>query len=171
MREPGLTVELGDAQATEGFGQLLASTIPENSNEVLLALSGELGAGKTTLARALLRSLGVTGAVRSPTYTLVEPYEVTRGRVLHLDLYRLSGPDELELIGYRDLRCGSALVVVEWPERGAGALGTPDLTCALAYQGTGRQAHLSAGTPTGQDWLARLQESWRDPGPGRIPSK
>ena len=103
MREPGLTVPLDDPQATETLGHLLASTIPENSKELLLALSGELGAGKTTLARALLRSLGVSGPVRSPTYTLVEPYDVARGRVLHFDLYRLAGADELELIGYRDL--------------------------------------------------------------------
>lgn len=171
MREPGLTVPLGDSQATEIFGQLLASTIPETSKELLLALSGELGAGKTTLARALLRALGAHGTVRSPTYTLVEPYEVSRGRVLHFDLYRLAGADELELIGYRDLRSGSLLALVEWPERGAGALGPADLACQLDYEGNGRRAHLSAGTDAGRDWLAGLEKAWRSGGAGRIPSK
>jgi len=171
MREPGLTIPLDDPQVTETLGQSLASTIPENSKELLLALSGELGAGKTTLARALLHSLGASGTVRSPTYTLVEPYEVSRGRVLHLDLYRLTGADELELIGYRDLRSGTLLVLVEWPERGAGALGTADLACQLDYEGHGRKAHLSAGTDAGRDWLAALEKSWRSGGAGRIPSK
>jgi tRNA threonylcarbamoyladenosine biosynthesis protein TsaE len=170
MREPGLTVPLDDPQATETLGQLLASTIPENSKELLLALSGELGAGKTTLARALLRSLGATGPVRSPTYTLVEPYDVARGRVLHFDLYRLAGADELELIGYRDLRSGSMLALVEWPERGAEALGAADLTCRLEYEGAGRKAHLFAGTAAGQDWIGRLEGSWRGKRPGEIPS-
>jgi tRNA threonylcarbamoyladenosine biosynthesis protein TsaE len=171
MREPGLTVPLDDPEATEALGRLLASTIPENSKELLLALSGELGAGKTTLARALLRSLGVGGPVRSPTYTLVEPYDVSRGRVLHFDLYRLAGADELELIGYRDLRSASLLALVEWPERGGGALGTADLTCRLDYEGTGRRACLSAGTGPGQDWAGRLARSWRGTAQGDIPSK
>ena len=171
MREPCLTVPLDDPQATENLGHLLASTIPENSKELLLALSGELGAGKTTLARALLRSLGVNGPVRSPTYTLVEPYDVSRGRVLHFDLYRLAGAEELELIGYRDLRSGSLLALVEWPERGGGALGTADVTCQLDYEGTGRRACFSAGTGLGQVWVGRLENSWRRRGQGDIPSK
>ena len=171
MREPSLTVALDDPLATENLGRLLASTIPEDSKELLLALSGELGAGKTTLARALLRSLGVSGPVRSPTYTLVEPYDVARGKVLHFDLYRLVGADELELIGYRDLRSASLLALVEWPERGGGALGTPDLSCQLDYEGTGRRACLSAGTGAGKDWIGRLQESWRGGARGYIPSK
>lgn len=161
MREPGLTCVLDDTSATEALGLALASTIPENSNELLLALSGELGAGKTTLARALLRALGVSGAVRSPTYTLVETYDVPRGRVLHFDLYRLASGEELELIGYRDLRAGTLLAMVEWPERGAGTLGPADLACQLAYEGPGRRAVLTPDTAAGHRWAAALEESWR----------
>ncbi|MBS1200282.1 MAG: tRNA ((37)-N6)-threonylcarbamoyltransferase complex ATPase subunit type 1 TsaE [Proteobacteria bacterium] len=165
MREPGLTCLLDDVSATEVLGQALAVTIPENSNELLLALSGELGAGKTTLARALLRGLGVHGPVRSPTYTLVEPYEVSRGRVLHFDLYRLASGEELELIGYRDLRAGSLLSIVEWPERGAGTLGPPDLACDLAYEGPGRLAVLTPGSAVGRRWAEAVGDAWRRPRP------
>lgn len=161
MREPGLTCHLPDTEATEALGSALAASVPEQSKELLLTLSGELGSGKTTLARALLRGLGVEGAVRSPTYTLVEPYDVLRGRLLHLDLYRLGGPDELELIGYRDLSTGSLLTVVEWPERCSGTLGTPDLACRLCYAGPGRTAQIVAGTAAGLAWLRGFRDTWR----------
>src|SRR4029453_19473311 len=88
----------------------------------LLALRGELGTGKTTFARGLLRRLGVPGAIRSPTYTLIEPYEVGGRAVHHLDLYRIANPDELELMGTRDLLAESGLVLVEWPGRAEGPL-------------------------------------------------
>ena len=156
MREPGLTVELEDEAATTRLGTLLAETIPQESKEMLLTLQGELGAGKTSLARALIRSLGAAGPVRSPTYTLVEPYDLPRGRVLHLDLYRLSGGEELDLVGYRDLRAASLLALVEWPERAGRALGTADLEAELTYAGSGRRLRLRAGTPAGQAWLDGL---------------
>jgi tRNA threonylcarbamoyladenosine biosynthesis protein TsaE len=156
MREPGLIVDLEDEAATTRLGALLAETIPQESKELLLTLQGELGAGKTSLARALIRALGAAGPVRSPTYTLVEPYDLPRGRVLHLDLYRLSGGEELDLVGYRDLRAASLLALVEWPERAGGALGTADLEAELAYAGSGRRLRLRAGTPAGQAWLERL---------------
>lgn len=161
MREPGLSCHLPDTEATEALGSALAASFPEQSKELLLTLSGELGSGKTTLARSLLRGLGVEGAIRSPTYTLVEPYEVVRGRLLHLDLYRLGGPDELELIGYRDLRTGSLLTVVEWPERCAGTLGTPDLACHLCYSAPGRTVQVVAGTAVGLTWLRGFHQAWR----------
>ena len=151
-----MTLELEGESATEWIGRRLADSIPQNSNELLLTLRGELGAGKTSLARALLRALGVAGPVRSPTFTLVEPYELRRGKVLHLDLYRLGGSEELEMIGYRDLRAGSLLTLVEWPERAAGALGTPDVETELEYAGAGRRLCLRAGTQAGRSWLDPL---------------
>jgi len=153
MREPVLTVELEDEAATARFGSLLADTIPPDSKELLLTLQGDLGAGKTSLARALLRRLGATGPVRSPTYTLVEPYDLPRGRVLHLDLYRLAGGEELDLVGYRDLRAATLLTLVEWPERACEALGVPDLEAKIAYAGSGRRLSLRAATGAGQAWL------------------
>lgn len=154
MPESGLSLELPDASATEALGAALASSLPPGP--VLLTLAGELGAGKTTLARGLLRALGVTGPIRSPTYTLVEPYSTPAGEVLHLDLYRLSGPDELGELGYRDLAASAALVIVEWPERAAGAIGVADLELRLGLHGGGRRAALAAGSARGALWLDKL---------------
>jgi tRNA threonylcarbamoyladenosine biosynthesis protein TsaE len=105
----------------------------------LVFLEGELGAGKTTLVRGLLRGLGHQGPVRSPTYTLVETYERPEMRIHHLDLYRLADPEELEYLGIRDLLDGGSLVLVEWPERGAGVLPIPDLVLRITCEGTGRR--------------------------------
>ena len=102
-------------------------------------LSGELGAGKTTFVRAMLRSLGVQGAVKSPTYALIESYEVDLGTVVHLDLYRLEDPAELEYLGFRDLLEEAALMLVEWPERGHDALLSPDWQINIDYAAQLRQ--------------------------------
>lgn len=157
MREPALSLALPAPVATEALGAALAGALAANppSGPLLLALSGELGAGKTTLTRGLLRALGVTGAIRSPTYTLVEPYETPAGEVLHLDLYRISGPDELADLGYRELAAQAALVIIEWPERAAGELHA-DLELGLELDGPGRRATCRAGTARGERWLARL---------------
>jgi tRNA threonylcarbamoyladenosine biosynthesis protein TsaE len=157
MRESRLSLPLPGEAQTAGLGAALAHAIPESASELLLALAGELGAGKTTLARALLGALGVTATIRSPTYTLVEPYEVGGRRLLHLDLYRLTGAADLDALGYRDLRSGSWLTLVEWPERGGEALGTPDITCSIEYFDSGRQVELTAGTAAGREWLARTE--------------
>lgn len=154
MPEPGLSLDLPGAASTEALGAALAATLP--AGPVLLTLAGDLGAGKTTLTRGLLRALGVTGPIRSPTYTLVEPYATRAGEVLHLDLYRLAGPYELGELGYRDLAASAALVIVEWPERAAGALGAADLALRLDLAGAGRRAELSAGSPRGEGWLGNL---------------
>ncbi|HKX99820.1 MAG TPA: tRNA (adenosine(37)-N6)-threonylcarbamoyltransferase complex ATPase subunit type 1 TsaE [Steroidobacteraceae bacterium] len=150
-----MELTLPDEAATRRVGEALARALPDISRESLLVgLSGDLGSGKTTLARALLRALGVTGAVRSPTFTLVEPYETSRGSVHHLDLYRLDpGPGTLEGIGYRDLRAEPGLVLVEWPERAAGALGTADLLLQLALEGAGRRISVAAAGESGRSWL------------------
>jgi|AntRauTorcE11898_2_1112593.scaffolds.fasta_scaffold00106_16 tRNA threonylcarbamoyladenosine biosynthesis protein TsaE len=106
---------------------------------VVIFLEGPLGAGKTTLARAFLQGLGYTGAVRSPTYTLVESYPFDGFDVHHLDLYRVADPDELEFLGVRDLAAADAIWLVEWAERGADRLPAPDHVIRIAFEGTGRQ--------------------------------
>ncbi|MFK8015603.1 MAG: tRNA (adenosine(37)-N6)-threonylcarbamoyltransferase complex ATPase subunit type 1 TsaE [Gammaproteobacteria bacterium] len=105
----------------------------------LVTLDGPLGAGKSALARALLRAAGVAGAVPSPTYTLVEPYRCGGLQFLHMDLYRLSDPDELALLGVDTLRQRGTVALVEWATRLPDVLGDADLAVELAYQGTGRQ--------------------------------
>lgn len=139
---------LADAQATEALGTALAAALPPRA---VVLLHGELGAGKSTLARALLRALGVRGAIRSPTYTLVERYPIADGEALHLDLYRIGDAAELEFLGIapEDAR----LWLVEWPERGAGALPQADLAIHLALHGQGRQARLQPLSATGEAWL------------------
>jgi tRNA threonylcarbamoyladenosine biosynthesis protein TsaE len=122
------------------FGARLAACLRGRSG--LVFLRGELGAGKTTLVRGLLRALGYEGAVRSPTYTLIEPYVLDGVRLYHLDLYRLGDPEELEYLGLRDLLDGEALLLVEWPERGAGVLPAPDLEIEISHVPPGRRIAL-----------------------------
>jgi tRNA threonylcarbamoyladenosine biosynthesis protein TsaE len=147
---------LEDADATVALGARLARDLPERA---VVHLHGDLGAGKSTLARALLRALGVTGTIRSPTYTLVEQYPLqVGGTALHLDLYRIGDPGELEFLGLDgcapdgDVR----LWLVEWPERGQGALPPADLDIELAVEGSGRRCVLRPNSATGVAWIAAL---------------
>jgi tRNA threonylcarbamoyladenosine biosynthesis protein TsaE len=134
--------------AQEGFGARLADLFAADwAGGWLVHLRGDLGTGKTTLVRGILRGLGHRGAVKSPTYTLIEPYEPGGLPVYHLDLYRLGDPEELEYLGLRDLLGGEALLLVEWPERAAAALPPPDLEVRIAYAGTGRDLELSGSGP------------------------
>ncbi len=152
-----MELNLPDEEATRRLGAELVATLPTLAeNSVLVNLSGELGAGKTSLARALLRQLGVKGTVRSPTYTLIEPYQTETGEVHHLDLYRLAGGADLERLGWRELRGQPGLLLVEWPERAAGALGPADLSIALSHVAQGRHCKLEAGSELGSTWLERL---------------
>lgn len=145
-------VHLPDADATDRLGAALAATAPAPA---VVHLRGDLGAGKSTLARAWLRALGVQGPVRSPTYTLVERYPLAAGgEALHLDLYRIGDPGELEFLGLDG--AGVGLWLVEWPERGARALPRPDLVVALAIEGEGRSLRITPGSTAGEAWLARL---------------
>lgn len=146
---------LADEAATQRFGAALAAALPDlRQHSLLLALAGELGSGKTTLARALLRALGVTGTVRSPTFTLVEPYETAAGLVHHLDLYRVAGgAAELEALGFRDYRSVPGLVIVEWPEQGGLEPADADLSIRLELAGEGRRVQLETGSEPGGDWL------------------
>lgn len=144
---------LVDEDATVAFGQQLGTALTEGG---ILFLEGVLGAGKTTLTRGVLRSLGYSGAVKSPTYTLVEPYELGGTMVYHFDLYRLGDPEELEFIGVRDYFSSDNICVVEWPIKGEGYLPAADLVVTVTPQGTGRKVTVNANTGKGQRVLGRI---------------
>lgn len=148
-----MILDLPDAEATEALGARLAQSLTPG----IVYLQGDLGAGKTTLTRGLLRGLGHEGRVRSPTYTLVEPYRLGGSVVYHLDLYRLADPEELEWLGLRDMLAEHALLLVEWPERGIGVLPAADLVISLEYSGSGRRAILEAASGAGEQLLAKIQ--------------
>jgi tRNA threonylcarbamoyladenosine biosynthesis protein TsaE len=145
---------LAQPQDTDLLGQWLAATRPPHA---VGELRGNLGAGKSTLARALLRALGVQGNVRSPTYTLVERYPLAEGEAVHLDLYRIAAPGELEFLGLDELR-GARLWLVEWPERGGQALPPADLEIGLSVRDEGRLAELTESSEKGRDWLASFSK-------------
>ncbi|VXB79815.1 tRNA threonylcarbamoyladenosine biosynthesis protein TsaE [Luteimonas sp. 9C] len=147
---------LPDDAATQRLAEALAANQPRGA---VVHLQGDLGAGKSTLARAWLRALGVTGTVRSPTYTLVERYPVEGGEALHLDLYRIGDAGEFDFLGLDDI--DAALWLVEWPERGAAALQAPDLVIQLAIEGAGRAVELVPGGPLGAGWLAAVSDDPR----------
>lgn len=128
-----------------------------SSQPLLVTLSGDLGAGKTTLVGGLLGALGHAGPARSPTYTLLEPYRLGDRDVVHCDFYRLRHPDELDDLGLRDLQRPGAILLVEWPEKAGARLGTPDLTLQLDYvDDNTRTVRFEAGTAAGQAVLERL---------------
>lgn len=144
--------QLPNEQATLALGAALSRLAPGG----LVTLEGPLGAGKTTLVRAFLRALGHEGAVRSPTYTLLEPYEVGGCPIVHLDLYRLAEPEELEELGLRDYLHPGTWLFVEWPQRGHGVLPQADLEIQLRTEGAGRHATLQSRSALGEAWLAAL---------------
>jgi tRNA threonylcarbamoyladenosine biosynthesis protein TsaE len=144
---------LDDQAATEAFGGQLSMACEAG---LLVFLHGHLGAGKTTLVRGFLRGLGHSGPVKSPTYTLVEPYATAQRNIYHLDLYRLADAEELEWIGVRDLFEDENICLVEWPEQGAGFLPEPDLHIYLAAEGEGRGLRVEAVSPRGRQVLTNL---------------
>jgi tRNA threonylcarbamoyladenosine biosynthesis protein TsaE len=136
-----------------GLVALAATLAPALREGGALYLGGELGAGKTTFARALLRALGVGERVKSPTYSLIESYRVGALDIHHLDLYRIADAGELEWLGLGDLWQAGTLLVVEWPERGAGALPPADLSVRLAHAGDRRSLSATPGSARGAAWL------------------
>jgi tRNA threonylcarbamoyladenosine biosynthesis protein TsaE len=147
-----------NAAETRALGARLAAALldADEAGALFIGLTGDLGAGKTTLVGGLLAALGHEGAARSPTYTLIEPYRLAGRDVNHCDLYRLRHPAEVEDLGIRDLATPRSLLLLEWPERAEGRLGTPDLSLALAYLDDGRSVDFAAASEAGRRVLARL---------------
>ena len=155
---------LKDTAATEAagaaLGHALSSGAPQSA-ELVIYLHGDLGAGKTTLVRGLIQALGHAGRVPSPTYTLVEPYELGGRSLKHLDLYRIADPEELEFLGVREL---SGTVLIEWPERGEHFLPSPDLDCRLSVAAPGRQLEAEGRTEAGRALLQAWETANRKAG-------
>ena len=147
------------ADDTEAFGGRLAASRPGGGELATIHLSGDLGAGKTTLARGFLRACGVTGPVRSPTYTLVEVYETPAVSIVHLDLYRLLDPAELEPLGLRDWARPGYVWLIEWPERGQGHLPLPDLSVTLTGGINGHGINFAATSALGKTWLSAVENT------------
>ncbi|PWK43971.1 tRNA (adenosine(37)-N6)-threonylcarbamoyltransferase complex ATPase subunit type 1 TsaE [Pseudomonas sp. B21-040] len=148
-----VTLYLADEEAMTAFGARIAKTTEGHG---LIFLEGDLGAGKTTLSRGIIRGLGHEGAVKSPTFTLVEPYEIGDIRAFHFDLYRLVDPEELEYLGIRDYFDDDALCLIEWPDKGAGFLPKPDLTITISPQDSGRSLKILSQGSRGEIWCAAL---------------
>lgn len=142
-----------DAAATEALGRALSRGAGPGR---AVHLRGELGAGKTTLVRGLLRGLGYAGRVKSPTYTLVEPYDLPSLHFYHFDFYRLKDQAEWAQAGFREYFNAQSMCVVEWPERAGGLLLPPDLDVQLFPEGEARRARIEARTDSGKPWLCSL---------------
>lgn len=145
---------LADEEATLALGRRMAAILPADG--LVAFLYGDLGAGKTTFARAFLRALGVGERVKSPTYSLVEGYDIAGRQAFHLDLYRIADPGELEWLGLDSLAEPGSIVLVEWPERGAGALPPVDLALSFRHEEPGRAVRLEPKSPLGERIAASL---------------
>jgi tRNA threonylcarbamoyladenosine biosynthesis protein TsaE len=157
-------IRAAGAHDTEALGARLATVRPELSGRLAIVyLEGELGAGKTTFARGVLRSLGVAGEIRSPSYTLLEPYSASGLTLVHLDLYRLRSPEELDPLGLRDFAQPGHLWLIEWPERGSGRLPPPDLEVRLAVAAEGHSIELVSVSSFGESWLRALENAAATP--------
>ena len=146
------TTRIDGEEAMVRFGQKLGTSLSCG----VVYLFGELGAGKTTLCRGILRSKGYQGAVKSPTYTLVEPYILEHIDLYHFDLYRLSDPEELEFMGIRDYLLPKNLCVIEWPQMGEGILPEADIEVSISVDGTGRKVRITSFSESGEDVVKQL---------------
>ena len=159
MNKPSSAVEssfnIDDEESMVAFGGKLAEALVPL---LIITLNGDLGAGKTTLSRGVLHGLGHHGAVKSPTYTIVEPYELDIGSVYHFDLYRVNDPQELDYIGFSDYLDQGALSLIEWPERGEGYLAAADMSIEIGHLTQGRCVSVLALSDKGSHVLAGLRE-------------
>jgi len=150
-----IELELAAEQDTQNLGELIAKFIQAPTTCYLI---GDLGVGKTRLVRAVVQSLGYDGNVKSPTYTLVEPYQFDNVRVYHFDLYRLSDPEELEYLGIRDYFDHDSISLIEWPERGRGCLDESDISITLEFFGSGRRCCIQSQSSKGNNLLEKLKQ-------------
>ena len=149
-----MSLYLPDEAATIAFAQRLHALLPDDIAGWTILLDGELGSGKSTLARALIRAMGHLGTVPSPTYTLVEPYTLSRGNVYHIDLYRVSAEEELRYLGWHELEDGFRLV--EWPDRAPALAAAADLRLQLSYENEGRRLEMSGLSERGTRLAGQL---------------
>lgn len=143
-----MKIALEDEAATIRFAGRLQQALPDDLAGWTVLLEGELGAGKSTLARGLLRAMGHEGAVPSPSYTLIEPYDIAGNSIYHVDLYRVADEEELRFLGWTELDDGFRLV--EWPDRAPGLTAAADLRITLSYAGAGREAEVSGLSERGR---------------------
>ena len=153
------SLEVPDARQQELLGGMISAEAPA---AFIVYLEGDLGAGKTTLVRGFLRGLGYRGNVKSPTFTLLEPYELEDRAVYHLDLYRLADPEELEYLGLRDLLSRDATLLIEWPEQGRGMLPEADIVVDVGYRKKGRHLGFRSRSAKGERLLGSLSDRLRD---------
>lgn len=146
---------LANEQATINLGQRIAEHCPNHA--FTIHLEGDLGAGKTTLTRGFLTALGHKGHVKSPTYTLVEPYQLDARPVFHFDLYRLADPEELDYLGLDDYLTNTAICLIEWPSQAGNMLPEPDLLVKLSYLDKARETKLTALTQAGKSMLSAME--------------
>jgi len=152
-----MQILLEDEQKMQVFGEKIAQVIGQINAPLLILLNGDLGAGKTTLSRGILNGLGHRGSVKSPTYTLVEPYDLEIGKVFHFDLYRLVDPEELYDIGFNDYLTESQLCMIEWPDKGGSLLPKADISLQINSNETGREVILTAQTSLGSQCVNPLR--------------
>jgi tRNA threonylcarbamoyladenosine biosynthesis protein TsaE len=168
MSVPPAEFALGDENATARLGAALAHAIAAEIDAVrehgfVVLLAGDLGAGKTSLVRAALRALGIGGPIRSPTFTLVEPYVVSSLDFYHFDFYRLTDPREFALAGFREMFGKAAVCLIEWPEKAAGYLPRGDLRITMRVEGHGRHATVAAVSELGTACLQRMAAEMKRP--------
>ncbi|MGV6827181.1 MAG: tRNA (adenosine(37)-N6)-threonylcarbamoyltransferase complex ATPase subunit type 1 TsaE [bacterium] len=148
-------IQLVGEEQQQGFGETLGQLVVP---PCVIHLQGDLGAGKTTMVRGMLRGRGYNGAVRSPTYTLIEPYPLPETTLYHLDLYRIGDSEELEYLGFRDILAEAAVIVIEWPERATDYLPEPDIRIELSHVAGGRNVDMCGISATGKQLINKLQQ-------------